>query len=285
MNREKLISSFNRLNQSFDESKSYFFYSNNKQSTKKYLYSGFYKKKNYFYIKNTIKEDKYQKKQIIKKKTIELNNNNRLNISEKNSELNIICNENKMIKNESNDNLTDESTLYQSQKSINENSSTKANSIILIDEYDKKQLIKNTNIKNDKIRQKNLRTKSIVLNFKNKLHYSRIPNLNNNQFNKFNVNSCNTKITNSTIFENTLILSVKIKVDKDKFVFYNLRKYDDLFISMKLFCKLNHINEILVKCLIIQILKTLNNVYKISNYLLTQRDINYLFNIKTFVNC
>ncbi len=54
---------------------------------------------------------------------------------------------------------------------------------------------------------------------------------------------------------------------------------------MKLFCKLNHINEILVKCLIIQILKTLNNVYKISNYLLTQRDINYLFNIKTFVNC
>ena len=137
MNREKLISSFNRLNQSFDESKSYFLYSNNKQSTKKYLYSGFYKKKNYFYIKNTIKEDKYQKKQIIKKKTIELNNNNRLNISEKNSELNIICNENKMIKNESNDNLTDESTLYQSQKSINENSSTKANSIILIDEYDK----------------------------------------------------------------------------------------------------------------------------------------------------
>ena len=190
-----------------------------------------------------------------------------------------------MIKNESNDNLTDESTLYQSQKSINENSSTKANSIILIDEYDKKQLIKNTNIKNDKIRQKNLRTKSIVLNLKNKLHYSRIPNLNNNQFNKFNVNSRNTKITNSTIFENTLILSVKIKVDKDKFVFYNLRKYDDLFISMKLFCKLNHINEILVKCLIIQILKTLNNVYKISNYLLTQRDINYLFNIKTFVNC
>ena len=66
MNSEKLISSFNKLNHlSFDESKSYFLHSNNKQNTKKNLYSGFYKKKNYLYKKNwAIKEDKYQKKQI-----------------------------------------------------------------------------------------------------------------------------------------------------------------------------------------------------------------------------
>ena len=48
---------------------------------------------------------------------------------------------------------------------------------------------------------------------------------------------------------------------------------------MKLFCKLNHIDEILVKYLIIQVLKTLNNVYKINNYFLSQREKNYLFNI------
>ena len=53
MNSEKLISSFNKLNHlSFDESKSYFLHSNNKQNTKKNLYSGFYKKKNYLYKKN-----------------------------------------------------------------------------------------------------------------------------------------------------------------------------------------------------------------------------------------
>ena len=52
---------------------------------------------------------------------------------------------------------------------------------------------------------------------------------------------------------------------------------------MKLFCEVNHIDEILVKCLIIQILKTLNGVYKINYYLLTQRAINYLFNIKNIV--
>ena len=73
----------------------------------------------------------------------ELNNNNGLNILENKNKLNIIHNENTIIKNESIDNLTDESTLYQSQKSINENSCNKANSIILIEEYDKKQLIKN----------------------------------------------------------------------------------------------------------------------------------------------
>jgi len=42
---------------------------------------------------------------------------------------------------------------------------------------------------------------------------------------------------------------------------------------MKLFCEVNHIDEILVKCLIIQILKTLNNVYKINNYLLILKEI------------
>ena len=42
---------------------------------------------------------------------------------------------------------------------------------------------------------------------------------------------------------------------------------------MKLFCEVNHIDEILVKCLIFQILKTLNNVYKINNYLLILKEI------------
>ena len=278
MNRDKLISPFNTFNQSFDETKSYFLYSNNKQNSKKNLYSGFYKKKNYFYKKNrTIREDKYKKNQIVIKKNIELNKNKGLNISDNNKELNNINNDNEIIKNESNDNLTDESTLYQSQKSINENLSTKANSVILIDENEKKKELKNINLNNEKI--KTIKTKGFIFNLKNKLHYSRIPNLNNNEFNKFNVNSNNSKITNSRIFENTLILSVKIKVGKNKFVIFNLRKYDDLFKSMKLFCKLNHIDEILVKYLIIQVLKTLNNVYKINNYFLSQREKNYLFNI------
>ena len=53
---------------------------------------------------------------------------------------------------------------------------------------------------------------------------------------------------------------------------------------MKLICEVNHFDEILVKCLTMQIWKTLYYVYKINKYLLTQRDINHSSNIKNIVN-
>ena len=45
MNRDKLISPFNTFNQSFDETKSYFLYSNNKQNSKKIYTLVFIKRK------------------------------------------------------------------------------------------------------------------------------------------------------------------------------------------------------------------------------------------------
>ena len=44
------------------------------------------------------------------------------------------------------------------------------------------------------------------------------------QIDSHSISCSNNKITNSTIFENAFILSIKIIVDKDKFVYFNLKK-------------------------------------------------------------
>ena len=248
---------------------------NFKQNLNKYgNFKSYKKNNNYFKKKRTLKNNKYIKNQLIKK------NNNVWNQSFDNILSNV---NNKIIKNESNNNLTDESTLYQSQKSINENelnsnilSKNLSNSSILHEDS-----ISSKNSKNNNNENNNLNSKGRVFNLKNKFH-SRIPNYNNSneQFNKFNVASSNDSFVNSKVFDNTLILSVKIKVNNDKVLLFKLRRYDDIIKRMNLFCEYNKINENLKKYLVIRILETLNNIYKMNNYGLTQREVEYLINIK-----
>ena len=267
----------NKFQQSFDESNSYIHNSNIQNNNKKKLYSGFYKKKNHYFKKNrVIKDEKYQKKQFIKRKTEDLNNillKNQISIKETNLDIKNLGND---IKNEeSNDNLTDESTLYQSQKSLNENSGilnkTISNSSIFNEEnqiniFSKtvlQNLTKNINLNQKLINEKNKQLKNKKLNLQN----------------KFNISYNNNSIENSKVFENTLILSVKIKINKNKYVIFNLRKYDDLIKNIKSFCEYNHIDKKLIKVLTIKIFEALNNIYRLNNYILSKREINYLFNI------
>ncbi len=53
---------------------------------------------------------------------------------------------------------------------------------------------------------------------------------------------------------------------------------------MNLFCEYNKINDYLKKFLVIRILESLNNIYKMNNYRLTQRELDYLINIKNISN-
>ena len=82
-------------------------------------------------------------------------------------------------------------------------------------------------------------------------------------------------------FENTVILLVNVKISKDKIAIFKLKRYDDVFETIKLFCEINLIDENLIKPLIIKSLNTLNTIYQIMNCKLDNRQINLLKNIKS----
>ena len=81
--------------------------------------------------------------------------------------------------------------------------------------------------------------------------------------------------------ENTIILSIKVKVSANETATFQLRKYDDLFITVKLFCEINHIKEELIKPIIIKSLQALNQIYTAMNTPLSDEDIYQLKLIKS----
>ena len=292
--------SLNKFSQSSNDIISYLRFTNMTFNNKSNLHYGFYKKKYYFLTKsNSNIEDIIQKKHIIKKRfgisNNQLNNNSiKGNILHSN-----IKTKKKEQKNEkSNDYLTDESTLYQSQNSIIEKDNFNFNKLskkipnlsLFQSNFDKKILTKNILQKlpnNINLKEKindNLKNKGIIFNLKNKFH-SRIQISNQiEQYNKFNVSSKKDSLINLKIIENTIILSVKFKISSNKIICFYLRRFDNLFNSMKSFCEYNHINKQLSKFLIIKVLEALNNIYRINNYLLSAREIKYLLNITNLLD-
>ena len=81
-------------------------------------------------------------------------------------------------------------------------------------------------------------------------------------------------------YENTEILKVNVKISKDKFATFKLKRYDDVFETIKLFCEINSVDEKLIKPLIIKSLSTLNTIYQIVNCKLEKEQINLLKQIK-----
>ena len=292
--------SLNKLSQSFNDIISYFLYSKISFKNKKNLHYDFYKKKHHFLMKsNSNTEDINQKKNIIKNRFEPSKNQLNDNSIKGNILYSNVKTEKKELQNDgSYDYLTDESTLYQSKKNIIEKEDFKLgkkskkipNLSTLQYNFDKiifsknilQKLPNNIHLK-EKINDK-IKNKGIIFNLKNKFH-SRIQISNQiEQYNKFNVSSNNNLLTNSKIFENTIILSVKFKVSSNKVISFNLRRFDNLFNGMKSFCEYNHINKQLTKFLIIKILEALNNIYMINNYLLSTREINYLMNIQSLLD-
>ena len=80
--------------------------------------------------------------------------------------------------------------------------------------------------------------------------------------------------------ENIVILAINIKISKDKTIFFQLRKYDDMFEEIKKVCEENEIDGQINRFLPIVIMKALNSIYCIMNLKLSNKGIELLNNIK-----
>ena len=76
--------------------------------------------------------------------------------------------------------------------------------------------------------------------------------------------------------ENIVILAINLKISKDKTIFFELRKYDNMFSIIKSFCQENNLNEKVQKFLPLIIIKALNSIYGIMNLKLTSEEIVYI---------
>ena len=106
-------------------------------------------------------------------------------------------------------------------------------------------------------------------------------NNNNVQKNKFDNNIEVEKFQPiNPYLENTEILKVNVKTSKNETVIFKLRRFDDLFLTIKLFCEINSIDEKFIKPFIIKSLCTLNTIYQLYNSQISNEDIFVLKKIK-----
>jgi len=104
-------------------------------------------------------------------------------------------------------------------------------------------------------------------------------------YNKYNsINQDLNQFWINPIAENTEILNVKVKISESKSAVFKLRRFDDLFLTVKLFCEINSIDEKLMKPIIIKALCALNNIYQTINANLDDKLIQRLKKLNNFVN-
>ena len=104
----------------------------------------------------------------------------------------------------------------------------------------------------------------------------------NNQKNKNIASEKNKKCKINPNFENIEVLRVKVKLGNDNIAIFKLKRYDDIFETIKLFCEINLVDEKLIKPIIIESLCTLNTIYQIMNSKLNDYQISILQKIKSF---
>ena len=76
------------------------------------------------------------------------------------------------------------------------------------------------------------------------------------------------------------MLKVNIKISKNETATFRIKRYDDLFFTINLFCEIYSIDEKLMKPIIIKTLCTLNTIYQIYNSELSKENIEVLKNVK-----
>jgi hypothetical protein len=118
-----------------------------------------------------------------------------------------------------------------------------------------------------------------LINEKNEIYNT---NNNNNLLkNKFDENIETEKYQYiNKYLENTEILKVNVKISEKETVIFKLRRFDDLFLTIKLFCEINSIDEKLIKPFIIKSLSTLNLIYQVYNSQVSNENISILKRVK-----
>lgn len=89
-------------------------------------------------------------------------------------------------------------------------------------------------------------------------------------FNKFN------NPTENSNNENTVILTLKIKVGPNDFRVFNLKKFDDLFGALQKFISLNEIKQELIKPIVSKVFAALNQIFWLMNNKIGIYDKKYL---------
>ena len=168
---------------------------------------------------------------------------------------------NKKINEENNINNTNDNIIISSFKNLNLNSNSNSGN------FNNKKKLRNTKRKKT---------------FSSELKKSFSDNI-TEPYNKFNtINNELLPQNINPILENTEILKIKVKMGKDKFALFKLRRFDDLFLTVKLFCEINSIEEKLIRPIITMVLCGLNSIYQIYNTKLEMNNINILRMVKNF---
>ncbi len=116
----------------------------------------------------------------------------------------------------------------------------------------------------------------------NEMYYRLNRNESKNFFNKFNSRKSSDSInTNSNLStnENTVILTIKIKTGKNDYKIFNLKKYDDLFLSLEKFFEINKINQEYFKPVLTKIFSALNKTFYLLNNKICEKDQKYLLSL------
>ena len=103
-----------------------------------------------------------------------------------------------------------------------------------------------------------------------------------NSFDSFNSKAQinNSFIENEKEKENTDILEINVKISEKKTLVFKIRRYDDMFKTVKIFCEINKLDTKLIRIFIIYIIKALNSIYGIYNLSLKAEEISFLKDIK-----
>ena len=154
--------------------------------------------------------------------------------------------------------------------------------------------IQNSNNKNN-INLFNLYESNIIPSNSNST--TLIPSLNlnktiNNVFignSYYDTNTINNCITNNSMEfyhkkekekENTDILCINIKINSNELLVFKIRRYDDMFKTVKIFCEINKLDTKYIKPLIIYIIRALNSIYGIYNLSLNENEIKFIEDLR-----
>lgn len=80
--------------------------------------------------------------------------------------------------------------------------------------------------------------------------------------------------------ENTDILEIVVKTSEKDIKVFKIRRFDDMFNTVKVFCEINKMDGKLIKPFIIYIIKALNSIYGIYNLQLKNDEIEFLNDLK-----
>ena len=98
--------------------------------------------------------------------------------------------------------------------------------------------------------------------------------------NENNISYKKKEYVGNPALENIEVLRVNVKLEGGKNAVFKLKRYDDVFETIKLFCEINSVDEQLIKPLIIKSLSTLNTIYQIMNSKVDEEQIEIMKNIK-----